>query len=460
MKRYHLLILFLLILSSLLPFILEDDDLYLDKKTIWSFEENKSYLYNINYEVKGKTNVNDFIKNNSLNSQNFSWEEINTKLEGQFSLQVLQNNKSCSKVFLNWESISGVVTHKNQILWKKNNTDQIINFFFTLCEDGEFKELVFNNSSDAITRGVMKTILSLVQIKLPLEKQNEWQSQENFVDHQGLVKYKVNKIDERNMLTISKTILADNTKVKSKGLFQLDFPKFGGAITSVKGTRHKESYLESAKIGIEDTSIELKLISINKLEKLSSQANNSVKDSDYKFVTNGLSAKEEFKSMKRTQQIKLIENESTYDLLEGLESDTKNHKIMEKLEAMLIIKPEEAERVASALSIADFNDSIFHRMASLLSRVGTPESQKALIEVMRGKEELSDKSLLYLVPYLGHSKNPLAESEAYLKELSQSSNIDGSTAKTADLALGTMSRNLNEEYYDRSTKIYSEMSKN
>ena len=150
-----------------------------------------------------------------------------------------------------------------------------------------------------------------------------------------------------------------------------------------------------------------------------------------------------------------LQDDTFETIMASLESakDEQFTAVFLKLKALVKLNPKEALRLSDYLLEQDFESSKFHLVSGVLSHVGSPEAQEALVVALNGHQDA--KSQIALIGDLGVTEYPTIASENAIRDhREQSSNAD--IKQVSNLALGNMARSLSKREPQRYQRIKKE----
>jgi HEAT repeat protein len=147
--------------------------------------------------------------------------------------------------------------------------------------------------------------------------------------------------------------------------------------------------------------------------------------------------------------------------LEGLLSDlakmetstaeTNETALYLKFKALIHVHPESSASLGKILATADPKSATMRILAGALGAVGHAEATQALVTAIQARTE-DWPALALLIPTLGQSHSPTEAAEALLRDLAFGAH-NPDIASTAQLALGSMARQLAQSAPERATRI-------
>jgi hypothetical protein len=138
--------------------------------------------------------------------------------------------------------------------------------------------------------------------------------------------------------------------------------------------------------------------------------------------------------------------------MEGFQTRSKDDTALYlKFKALVYLQPRTSARLGKMLVTTDPTSIRMRILAGALGAVGHPDAQRALAIAIRARQR-NWPALSRLIPTLGAARFPTEEAEETVRDLAfHSSNRD--IASTAQLALGTMARNLGKVAPKRAARI-------
>jgi hypothetical protein len=354
---------------------------------------------------------------------------------------------------------------------------------------GKIQSLRFDSDMANLSKGYFQALLAMSQIVF-CEKGNpnimEWDVQEEDLGGNYIAHYRQDSLPSEGQTSEKEPLMKNFRKTKIRYLpsgkrigpgqtlspktilpegsliAQFDFSS--GYLLSLKGSELQTILFGKKKIGQVKNNIELKLVgreTIGKKEfSLLRKASADIERlAETVSLSTNLGEKEAIVNLHRKYLGKgtlksLLADLNTVDVTGGNYPTT----LLRKFEALIYLHPESCKPIGNILASADPRGLTMRILVDALISIGHKEAQEALIAGTKARKEDSS-ALFILIQALGRIIEPTLETEKVLRDIvSKTTNQD--IKATAQLALGSVARNLTVKSPDRAEKLISEFIQN
>jgi len=354
--------------------------------------------------------------------------------------------------------------------------------FAEVSSRGRVLSVRFDPAIDNFSQNFARALLALTQFVLPDARATgarQWEVQEDDPNGQYVARYEAEppapeqgsgesrtglktfrKTKLRYLTPHQKTRpgkLQVSTTIKPEGSLVARFDVGGGHLYSFRGTEGQIIIMAGKTVARAQTTLHLEFRRKERLsvEELAGMRNASVARNMVARAVplSATISKHERESIIQRSELGEETLESLVAQLAKAESEGKRRDtpLYLKFKALVYLHPETSSSLGKLLYAAHPQSLTTSILTGALSAAGHPQAQEALVNVIRARPNDSP-ALLTLVKALGSVESPTMLAEKTLRALAANA-PDWNVATTAQLALGTMARNLADTSPERAGKI-------
>ena len=362
------------------------------------------------------------------------------------------------------------------------------NIFAVLNLRGKVLSVRFDSATGKLSQGFARALIGATQFVFPseeLDKQNQWETQEEDPNGQYVARYE--RVNHRSVnangpvrgsITFQKTItryLPTTTKqsptefnvettIRPAGSLMAKFDQHNGRLIALNGTASQTIEVAGKMVAHTQSSLGLNYVGEEVLGSVKLAALRAANSQLERLVaatplSASISKEESEASIERTELATDNLEKLLADLakVESASGDQNETPIYLKFKALIYLHPESSATLGQMLATADAKSLTMRVLTGALGAVGNPEAQAALVSAIKARPT-DWPALSMLIPALNDASTPTRLAEETIHELaSQSPNPD--IASTAQLSLGAMAHNLAETSPERATNIVASLVK-
>jgi len=412
-------------------------------------------------------------------------QSFNTTVQGQLAITVL--DRKADRVLTAYRLLRPQVTlvANGQEALSQAETIRAALSQAILAEvnsQGRVLSLRFDPATDNFSQNFARSLLALTQFVLPDPQPtgaHQWEVQEEDPNGQYFARYEAEFLSREQgsgesrtgLKTFRKTKLRYltphqktrpgklqvSTTIKPEGSLVAQFDVSAGHLYSFRGTEGQIIMMAGKTVARAQTTLHLEFLRKETLtaEELTAMRTASVARN---MVARAVPLSATISKQEREAIIQRSElGQETLESLaahlaktqaEGKRRDT---RLYLKFKALVYLHPETSSSLGKLLYTAHPQSLTMRILVDALSAAGHPQAQEALVNVIHARPNDSP-ALLTLVKGLGSVGSPTMLSEKTLRDLAANA-PDWDVATTAQLALGTMARNLADTSPERTNKI-------
>ncbi|MBW2340163.1 MAG: HEAT repeat domain-containing protein [Deltaproteobacteria bacterium] len=347
---------------------------------------------------------------------------------------------------------------------------------------GRVLSVRFDPAIDNFSQNFARSLLAPIQFVLPDARatgSRQWEVQEDDPNGQYVARYEAEHSareqgsgeSQTGLKTFRKTKiryltphqktrpgkLQVFTTIKPEGSLVARFDVGGGHLYSFRGTEGQIIIMAGKTVARAQITLQLEFL---RKETLTAEELTAIRDASVarNMVARAvpLSAtisKQEREAIIQRSELGQETLESLVAQLAKAESEGKRRDtpLYLKFKALVYLHPETSSSLGKLLYTVHPQSLTMRILTGALSAAGHPQAQEALVNVIRARPNDST-ALLTLVKGLGSVESPTMLSEKTLRDLAANA-PDWDVATSAQLALGTMARNLADTSPERAAKI-------
>jgi len=412
-------------------------------------------------------------------------QSFETSVQGDLALTVLDRKAEGVLIAYRLHSPGVTLVANGQQALSQAETVRLALSQVIFAEVSSFGRVVsvrFDPAIDGFSQNFARALLALTQFVLPnghITKAHQWEVQEDDPNGQYVARYEAEpaapeqgsgelqtglrafrKIKVRYLTPHQKTQpgkLRVSTTIKPEGSLLARFDVGEGHLHSFRGTEAQVIMMAGKTVARAQTNLCLEFLKKKALsaEELAALCEASAVRN---MVARAVPLSATISKQEREAIIQRSElGEETLESLvaqlakaqaEGKRRDT---RLYLKFKGLVYLHPETSSSLGKLLYTAHPQSLTTSILVGALSAAGHPQAQEALVNVIRARPNDSP-ALLTLVKGLGSVESPTMLSENTLRDLAANA-PDWDVATTAQLALGTMARNLADTSPERANKI-------
>lgn len=341
----------------------------------------------------------------------------------------------------------------------------------TLGARGRFDGLRVPIAMGLTERNVLRTVLSFASFVLPETPVASWSTIEAAPNTLLAMGYRVTgtgaRIDAlppavpapKLLLDIERSERTDGLKTKTSGASLTDgrcriqADAATGAPVAWSCERHDEGRLGALVAQAQTTTFVAHRVGLRRLDADEVSALAARVGAGRETTPLELSAAAELAAASRARDEALAAGASVPDVVARLRSGADKERDGRVLEALVRVRPEAREQLASELRDAGSSDKAFGTVARVLAEEGGEAGQRAVAEAASRAGD-DTKKMHVLTAHLGLASEPTHGTESYLRAARAGG---GEGARTADLALGNVAHTLLESEPARAKAILAEL---
>ena len=412
-------------------------------------------------------------------------QSFNTTVQGELAITVL--DRKTDRVLTAYRLLRPQVTlvaNGQEALSQAETTRAALSqaIFAEVSSRGRVLSVRFDPAIDNFSQNFARALLALTQFVLPDARAtgaHQWEVQEDDPNGQYVARYEAEflsreqgsgesqtglktfrKTKVRYLTPHQKTLpgkLQVSTTIKPEGSLVARFDVGGGHLYSFRGTEGQIIIMAGKTVARAQTTLHLEFLRKETLtaEELAAIRNASAARNMVASAVplSATISKQEREAIIQRSELGEETLESLVAQLAKAESEGKRRDtpLYLKFKALVYLHPQTSSSLGKLLYTAHPQSLTTSILVGALSAAGHPQAQEALVNVIRARPNDSP-ALLTLVKALGSAEPPTMLAEKTLRDLAANA-PDWDVATTAQLALGTMARNLADTSPERANKI-------
>jgi HEAT repeat protein len=352
---------------------------------------------------------------------------------------------------------------------------------------GRVRSVQFDPALGDLSQNYARTLLSLLQCVLPGQPAaslSRWTAQEEDPNGQYIAQYQREKgrpgdsgaaqtVRKRKLryLQPRRRLQATNEEVRPTvlpaGAFVARIDPQNVGLLSLNGSETQKMVIRGTKVGHSATNLRLQCVSQAKVEAAELAAlRQAITVRAASTVAQRLSAAQSGEENEAAIQRQELGDATLESLLTGLaklEVEAAAHPdqpplatpLYLKLKALVYLHPESCQRLGKLLADSDPSSATATLLTGVMGAVGHAQAQAALVDAIRARSR-DAAALTQLIPALTSVQQPTLPAEATMR-WAMASAPTRDLRVMAELALGTMARNLAESESARAARIVDEI---
>jgi HEAT repeat protein len=436
----------------------------------YQFTIGQQYSYQLNYESHAKSDLRvlfaDTDKDQDAPSSLVS--DLKIKVNSEVLITVLAKQGDNYLLSYRFNNPTVKILSKAQLVKQQSQlvtTDLKQDLIATVDPQGRIVSVQFAPKTAEISQTFARSILADMQFITPdkSDRLREWTQQEEDQNGKFLAHYETASVFENRSSTLPfrKTKVRyfprpnstqshqgkpnSDLTIQPQGEWQGKFDSATGQLQELTGQETQKFIVANKEVGIDETTMSLKLqsvVTLPNLQSLQADLQSQLKAPSIPLSYQPSEAEAEAQIQKRTLGTSTLESVlADLDRAEATSNPQQDYTpLYLKIKALISLQPNTSAIFGDRLSNTKPDSLSFQLITSALGAAGHSSAQSTLSKVIL-EHSTDTKAVLVLIPSLSSVESPTAETVTALDRLA--SNSDPEVSATARLALGTVAAKLN-----------------
>jgi hypothetical protein len=444
-------------------------------RLLYSFEPGQRWRHDVHFRGGGTVDFGAVTAGLNLTLTGQQVQTVQTVIEGELTTDVLEVNGQEALLAFSMPKANVALNVDGAPLMGAKTTieaDLAQPVFAKVSLRGQIQTLHFPGQMNDLSRNCLRSLLGATQVVLPTadDPNKEWDAPEQSLNGRYLANYQIDPDSNRGTIALVKSFgPLDEPRHKPgqpaqtlhpDGEVRIVFDTGLGLVHTIKGTQTLTLTVDDKAISTTQTSVELGLIKketlpASELAWLIQSARAQTKAAPAESLKVPPSSGAGASLANQNRQL----GDATLESLEadlGREDNSAEPSkdqlpLYLKIKAMIAVHPESSARWGELVLRAGPGSLTMKLVPSALAAVGHEQAQAALVAIL--KAQAKDPAMFQrIMVVLVQVKTPSPLLESTLQGLALSA-ASPATAGTAQLALGTVARSLEESSPERAAAI-------
>ncbi len=422
----------------------------------YKFSPGNTVSYNIDYKSTGIGEI--VTPSGSITKSSVEKYQSNLHLKANLFMENIAINKDNDYLVEYLIKPSKLdFSFSNRII----NKPESIKVSVVMHANGVIKTFHMDSDAFELYGNIIRELLAVLEFSVPENAVLKWSVVEKNIIKEQLANYRINNPKNKDSVyAVDKTYQNNTNNIELSGGFVFAFNNQKGLVESIEGTKKQVFSFAGKNASTSESSLSIKLINtglVTRSPEYISTAWNKIK----RNVEENLVGDKVVSNMEERANLEVLGKDDLSTLTDKLaQVDNTDHskltKLVQKLTALLELRPELADELAALLNDYQWQDGQWGAIAATLTYVGTKQAQVALINAL-DNATIASQTHQNLMPHLAFVDKPIVEAENYFRNLKQSTQSE-EVAYKSNNALGIIASNLRENDKPRSMAIYNELS--